>query len=82
MSQERVSVAELSYFSSQTEDPFGLILRKQFLGFFYVILTAVVHRAKILTYTVILFVSTSGTFGICTVLGLNGTLVEDKMRTF
>jgi hypothetical protein len=31
-------------------------------------------------YTVIRFVSTSAKFGICTVVGLNGTLVEDKMR--
>jgi hypothetical protein len=32
--------------------------------------------------TVIRFVSTSGKFGICTVVGLNGTLVEGKMRIF
>jgi hypothetical protein len=31
-------------------------------------------------YTVIRFVSTSAKFGICNVVGLNGTLVEDKMR--
>jgi hypothetical protein len=31
--------------------------------------------------TVIRFVSTSF-FGICTVVGLNGTLVEDEIRTF
>jgi hypothetical protein len=33
-------------------------------------------------HTVILFVKISGKFGICTVVGLNGTLVEDKIRTF
>jgi hypothetical protein len=32
--------------------------------------------------TVIRFFSTSASFGICTVVGLNGTLSEDKMRTF
>ncbi len=32
--------------------------------------------------TVIRFVSTSAKFGICTVVDLNGTLVEDKMRIF
>ncbi len=32
--------------------------------------------------TVIRFVSTSAKLGFCTVVGLNGTLVEDKMRTF
>jgi hypothetical protein len=31
-------------------------------------------------YNVIRFVSTSAEFGICTVAGVNGTLVEDKMR--
>ncbi len=35
-----------------------------------------------LLYTVIHFISTSARFGICTVVGLNETLVEDKMRTF
>ncbi len=33
-------------------------------------------------HTVIRFVSTSAKFGIFTVVGLNGTLVEDEMRTF
>jgi hypothetical protein len=33
-------------------------------------------------HTVIHFVSTSAKFGTCTVLSVNGTLVEDKMRTF
>ncbi len=33
-------------------------------------------------YTVIRFFSTTAKFAICTVAGLNGTLVEDKMRTF
>jgi hypothetical protein len=28
------------------------------------------------------FVSTSAKFGICSVVGLNGTLFKDKMRTF
>jgi hypothetical protein len=31
--------------------------------------------------TVIRFVSTRAKFGICTVESLNGTLVEDEMRT-
>ncbi len=31
-------------------------------------------------YTIIRFVSTSAKFSICTVMGLNGTLLEDKMR--
>jgi hypothetical protein len=34
------------------------------------------------SYTVIRFFSTSAKFGICTVMGLNRTLVEDKMHTF
>jgi hypothetical protein len=34
----------------------------------------------LLGYTVI--VSTIAKFGICTVVGLNGTLVEDEMPTF
>jgi hypothetical protein len=33
-------------------------------------------------HTVIRFVSTGAKFGIYTVVGLHGTLVEDKMRTF
>ncbi len=33
-------------------------------------------------YTVIRFVSTSAKFGIGTVVGLNETVVEDKMRWF
>ncbi len=33
-------------------------------------------------YTVIRFVSTSAKFGTCTVVRVNGTLVEDKIRTF
>ncbi len=33
-------------------------------------------------YTVIRFFSTNPKFGICTVADLNGTLVEDKVRTF
>jgi hypothetical protein len=33
-------------------------------------------------HTVIRFVSTNAKFGICTVVGLNGTLVEEKMRKF
>ncbi len=32
--------------------------------------------------SVIRFVSISAKFGICTVVGLNGTLVEAKKRTF
>jgi len=32
-------------------------------------------------HTVIRFVSTSAKFGICSVLGLDGTLVEDKIST-
>jgi hypothetical protein len=32
--------------------------------------------------TVNRFVSTSAKFGTCTVVSVNGTLVEDKMRTF
>ncbi len=32
--------------------------------------------------TVIRFVSTSEKFGICTIVGLNGTLLEDQMRRF
>jgi hypothetical protein len=32
--------------------------------------------------TVIRFVTTSAKFAICTVLGLNGILVEEKIRTF
>ncbi len=31
-------------------------------------------------YTVIRFVTISAEFGICTMVGLNVTLVEDKMR--
>ncbi len=30
-------------------------------------------------YTVIRFISTRAKFGICTVVGLNGTLVKDKI---
>ncbi len=33
-------------------------------------------------YTVIRFVSISAKFGSCTVVGLNGTLVEAKIRTW
>jgi hypothetical protein len=33
-------------------------------------------------YTVIRFVSTRAKFGICTVMALNRTFVEDKMCTF
>jgi hypothetical protein len=33
-------------------------------------------------YTAICFFSTTAKFGICTVAGLNGTLVEDKIRKF
>ncbi len=33
-------------------------------------------------YTVIRFVSISAKFDICTVVGLNGRIVEAKMRTF
>jgi len=33
------------------------------------------------SYTVIRFVSTRAKFGICIVVILNGTLVEDKMRS-
>jgi hypothetical protein len=33
-------------------------------------------------HTVIRFVSVSAKFGTCTVVSVNGTLVEDKMRTF
>ncbi len=33
-------------------------------------------------YTIIRFVSTSAKFSICTVMGLNETLLEDKMRKF
>jgi hypothetical protein len=33
-------------------------------------------------YTVIRFVSISSKLGICTVLGLNGTLVENQIHTF
>ncbi len=33
-------------------------------------------------YTVIRFVSAIAKFDICTIVGLNGTLVEDKMLTF
>ncbi len=40
------------------------------------------NLAELYYCTVIRFVSTSAKFGICTVVGLNGTLVEDKMRTF
>ncbi len=36
----------------------------------------------VLDYTVIRFVSTNAKFGICTVMCLNGTLVEDKMHIF
>ncbi len=35
---------------------------------------------KLLNYTAIRFVSSSAKFGICTAVGLNGTLVEDKIR--
>ncbi len=37
---------------------------------------------RFINCTVIRFVSTNAKFGICTVVGLNGTLVEDKMRKF
>jgi hypothetical protein len=33
------------------------------------------------SFTVIRFLSTNAKFGICTVVDLNGTLVEDKMRS-
>ncbi len=45
-------------------------------------------RTTILVYIIISFISTSAKFGICTVKGLNGTLVENwtlvenKMCTF
>jgi hypothetical protein len=32
--------------------------------------------------TVIRFISSSAKFGLCTVAGLNGALVDDKIRTF
>jgi hypothetical protein len=35
-----------------------------------------------IVYTFIRFVSSSAKFGICTVVGLNGTLVDAKIRTF
>jgi hypothetical protein len=35
-----------------------------------------------LTYTVIRFVSISAKFSKCTVVGLNGTLVQAKIRTW
>ncbi len=34
------------------------------------------------TYTVIRFLSVSAKFGTCTVVSVNGTQVEDKMRRF
>ncbi len=34
------------------------------------------------SYTVIRFVSISAKFGICTVVGLDGTLAEAKIRTW
>jgi hypothetical protein len=34
------------------------------------------------TYTLIRFVTTSIKFGTCTVVSINGTLLEDKMRRF
>ncbi len=41
------------------------------------------YRCHLLTiqHTVIRFVSISAKFGICTVVSLNGTLVEDQIRT-
>jgi hypothetical protein len=41
-----------------------------------------VYGIEGLAYTVIRFVSISVKFGICTVLGLNGTLVEAKIHTW
>ncbi len=38
-------------------------------------------REKGLVHTVIRFVYASAKFGICTIVGLNGILVEDKMPT-
>jgi hypothetical protein len=43
--------------------------------------TSAPHLASLL-HTVIRFVSTRAKFGICTVVGLNETLVKDEMRTF
>ncbi len=40
------------------------------------------HSAMIFLYTEIHFISIGDKFGICAVVGLNGTLVEAKMRTF
>jgi hypothetical protein len=37
---------------------------------------------KLFPHTVIRFVSTSAKFGTCTVVSVNGTLIEDKMRRF
>jgi hypothetical protein len=37
---------------------------------------------RALACTVIRFVSINAKFGICTVVGLNGTLVEGKIRTW
>jgi hypothetical protein len=39
-------------------------------------------RIDALAYIVIRLSQTSDKFGICTVVGLNGTLVKDKMRKF
>jgi hypothetical protein len=38
--------------------------------------------ARHVLYTVIIFVSTRAKFGTCTVVGVNGALVEAKMCTF
>ncbi len=40
------------------------------------------HSTRALTCTVIPFVSINAKFGICTVVGLNGTIVEAKIRTW
>jgi hypothetical protein len=39
-------------------------------------------KKSLIYYTVIHFVSSFAKFGICAVVGPNGSLVEDKMRTF
>ncbi len=39
-------------------------------------------EGRVTRYTVIFFVSNRDKFGICTVVGLNVTLVEAKIRTF
>jgi hypothetical protein len=79
----KIAVAELYFYSSVCILVTESSLSYPKYRFRYLLIRLVpTKRIDALAHTVICFVSTSAKFGICTVVGINGKLVEDKMRTF